>query len=156
MFFFSNCSRVKHSWRRASSALLMVSPLRHFPPSAAAPPSKEWYLKSKRSVITSWISALWPDPIQMLLVKSHSYRVTSLIGEVFLSLLTAENGKKIFQLKKKTVTVWKPTFAVLFNMTEYLSVFFVFLLSSSRPVLFLQWTETGMSIWHDVLLQLLF
>lgn len=92
---FFNCSRVKHSWRRASSALLMASPPRHSPPSGAAPPSKEWYLKSKRSVITSWISALRPDPIQMLLVKWHSYRVTSLIGEVFLSLLTAENEKKI-------------------------------------------------------------
>lgn len=35
----------------------------------------------------------------MLLVKWHSYRVTSLIGEVFLSYVTAENEKKINQLK---------------------------------------------------------
>lgn len=73
--------RVKHLWRRALSALPMASPRRHSPPSAAAPPSKEWYLKSKRSVTASWISALLPDLIQMLLVKWHSYQVTSPIGE---------------------------------------------------------------------------
>lgn len=50
--------RVKHLWRRALSALPMASPPRHSPPSAAAPPSKEWYRKSKRSVTASWISAL--------------------------------------------------------------------------------------------------
>lgn len=36
------CFREKHLWRRALSALPMASPRRHSPPSAAAPPSKEW------------------------------------------------------------------------------------------------------------------
>lgn len=79
--------RVKHLWRRALSALPMASPRRHSPLSAAAPPSKEWYLRSKRSVTASWISALLPDRIQMLLVKWHSYQVTSPIGELFLSCM---------------------------------------------------------------------
>lgn len=84
LLFFVFFYRVKHLWRRALSALRMASPRRHSPPSDAAPPSKEWYLKSKRSVTASWISALWPDRIQMLLVKWHSYQVTSPIGELFL------------------------------------------------------------------------
>lgn len=88
LFFCFVYSRVKHLWRRAWNALLMASPLRHSPPSDAAPPSKEWFLKSKRSVITSWIFVLWPDRIQMLLVKWLSCRVTSPIGELLLSRLT--------------------------------------------------------------------
>lgn len=76
--------RVKHLWRRALSALQMALPRRHSLLSDAAPPSKEWYMKCKRSVTASWISAMWPDQIQMLLVKWHSYRVTSPIGELFL------------------------------------------------------------------------
>lgn len=82
VFFFVFFYRVKRLWRRALSALPMASPPRHSPPSAAAPPSKEWYLKSKKSATASWISALWPDRIQMLLVKWHSYQVTSRIGEL--------------------------------------------------------------------------
>lgn len=77
-FFFPY--RVKHLWRRALSALPMASPRRHSPPSDAAPPSKEWYPMSKRSVTASWISAPLPDSIQMLLVKWHSYPATSPIG----------------------------------------------------------------------------
>lgn len=101
LFFY----RVKHLWRRALSALPMASPRRHSPPSAAAPPSKEWYLRSKRSVTASWISALLPDRIQMLLVKWHSYQVTSPIGEPFLYC-------KYFKNKLIKVMIWYKSYMV--------------------------------------------
>lgn len=66
---FSSCHRVKHLWRRALNALQTASPPRHFPPSDAAPLSKEWYLTSKRSATASWIFVPLPDSIQMLLAK---------------------------------------------------------------------------------------